>query len=175
MNEEWRDVPGFEGLYKISSFGNLMTERRQGTKGGIAKCYDGGKYISYPLCKGGKYYPSQIHRLVALAFIPNPQNLPCVNHKDENPKNNRADNLEWCSYSYNNNYGTARERSAKSRWKPCIGTWPDGSTKTYNSCTLASKDTGISQGNIWGACNGLWRHAGGVEWKYLEEAEAPNA
>ena len=56
------------------------------------------------MCKNGKTKQGLLHRLVAEAFIPNPDNLPCINHKDENPLNNRADNLEWCSYKYNNEY-----------------------------------------------------------------------
>ena len=64
----------------------------------------GAKYRQVILCKNGKTKQGLLHRLVAEAFIPNPDNLPCINHKDENPLNNRADNLEWCSYKYNNEY-----------------------------------------------------------------------
>ena len=166
MNEEWKPVPGFEGLYEVSSFGRVKTSRRKGSPGGILKLCPSRGYYSVALCKDGKYFRILVHRLVATVFLENPDNLPCVNHKDENGTNNRVENLEWCTYAYNNSYGTARERGVIARWKPCIGIWPDGSIKQYNSCTLASKDTGISQGNIWGACNGLWHRAGGVVWKY---------
>ena len=118
------------------------------------------------LCKNGEYKLVRVHRLVASAFIPNTNGYPCVNHKDENKTNNEVANLEWCTYAYNNSYGTVKERVAKARYKPCVGTWPDGTTKRYNSCTIASRETGISQGNIWGACNGLWKTAGGAKWHY---------
>lgn len=167
-SEVWRDVPGYEGLYEVSTLGNVKSIRKQGSAGGIMKQQvDKKGYCIVALCKHGKYRHMSVHRLVALAFIPNHGEYPCINHKDENKANNCVENLEWCTYRYNNCYGTARERASKTRFKPCMGTWPDGSTRMYNSCTLASRDTGITQGNIWGACNGLWSTAGGVKWDYV--------
>lgn len=170
--ELWKELTEYDGKYLVSSDGRVMTQKRQGTKGGLLKQHlDKTGYLYVSLCSKGKYRREAVHRLVAKAFIDNPSNFPCVNHKDEIKQNNFAENLEWCSYQYNNNYGTARERATQKRYKPCIGIWSDGTQKVYNSCTLASRDTGVAQGNIWGACNGLWKHAGGVEWHYLEELE----
>lgn len=166
--EVWKPIPGYEGLYDVSTFGNVRTIKRQGTNSRVLKQKLSKKgYFTVSLCKHSKYKTVGVHRLVASAFIPNINCYPCINHKDENKKNNVVNNLEWCTYEYNNNYGTARERAAKTRYKPCIGTWPDGTKRKYNSCTIASKETGIAQGNIWGACNGLWNTAGGVKWDYV--------
>ena len=166
-SEFWKPICGYEGKYLISNRGRVRTIARQGTNDRILKQRIGRNgYCLVMLLKHGKYKTHLVHRLVAIAFIGNPKSLPCVNHKDEDKQNNRVENLEWCSYQYNNNYGTARKRGSEKRWKPCIGTWADGKTRRFESCTIASRETGISQGNIWGACNGLWKTAGGVIWKY---------
>ena len=167
MSELWKCIVGYGGDYEISNYGNVRTKRRKGSAGGELKQKTDKKGYRYVnLCKDGKYKRYLVHRLVADAFIENPNRYPCVNHKDERKENNHVDNLEWCSYKYNNNYGTARARASVTRYKPCIGVWGDGHTERFNSCTLAAKATGIAQGNIWGACNGLWKYAGGVAWRY---------
>lgn len=107
--EIWKDIKGYEELYQISSFGRVKSLPRMMKK---RKCEEIIKtpskvpkgYLRIGLCKNGdiKYY--SIHRLVAEAFIPNPNNLPCVNHKDCNPQNNEVSNLEWVSYKENNSY-----------------------------------------------------------------------
>lgn len=166
--KEWKHIDGYGGKYEVSSTGDIRTIRRQGTNARILKQHvDKNGYRLIALCKDGKYKTHLVHRLVANAFINNPNDYPCVNHKDEDKSNNCVENLEWCTYSYNNTYGTIKERASQKRYKPCIGTWPDGHKESFNSCTLASKATGIAQGNIWGACNGLWRKAGGVIWQYV--------
>lgn len=108
-NEIWRDVIGYEGLYKISSLGRVKS-----LKYGKEKILKLGKnnygYLIVVLCKEGTRRTCKVHRLVAIAFIPNPSNLPQVNHKDENPSNNKVENLEWCDATYNLNYGTRLQR-----------------------------------------------------------------
>lgn len=121
MQEFWRDIKGYEGLYQISNFGNVKSVERIVKRGTNFKpvCErvlktgdkDGYKYVI--LSKNGKTKTGWVHRLVAQAFIPNPDKLPCINHKDENPSNNRVDNLEWCDREYNVNYGTCPLRISK--------------------------------------------------------------
>ena len=109
IEEVWRDVVGFEGVYKVSSLGNVARVRN-GSLRQLKKCPAGGKhncdYLYVSLTHRDKVRFSSVHRLVAEAFIPNPEMLPQVNHKDEDKFNNCAENLEWCTASYNNRYGT---------------------------------------------------------------------
>lgn len=122
--EKWRDIEGYEGLYQVSDKGRVkslpkMVSYPIGNKEftkvprgelimSLSTTSRGYKQVG--LHKDGKSKRVGVHRLVAKAFIPNPDDLPQVNHKDENPSNNDASNLEWCSAKYNANYGTARER-----------------------------------------------------------------
>lgn len=109
MKEIWKDIKEYEGLYQISNLGNLKSLKRMMKN---RKCKEIIKkpsvlpkgYLQICLCKNGKLKYISIHRLVAQTFIPNPNNYPCVNHKDCNPKNNAVSNLEWVTYKMNNNY-----------------------------------------------------------------------
>ena len=130
--EEWKQVLGYEGLYEVSNTGKVrsVTHYRNGANqfGATFKTiYRGRKLKPHPRRKNGKYEECGhlrvsltkqgktkkvfIHRLVASAFVPNPKNLPIVNHIDENPQNNNANNLEWCDQKYNMSYGTNRQRA----------------------------------------------------------------
>lgn len=106
MAEIWKDVIGYEGLYQVSSLGQIKSlSYSGGSKERILKQYtrpDG--YLSVALTKDGKHMTKTVHRLVATAFLPNPNNLEMINHKDEVRSNNSVDNLEWCSRSYNQLY-----------------------------------------------------------------------
>lgn len=122
MQEIWKDIKGYEKLYQISNYGNVrsLTHIRSTGKG---KCLQKGKtlkpgiqnvgYKFVVLSKNGITKGYRVHRLVAEAFIPNPNNYKYINHKDENKLNNNVNNLEWCTLSYNNAYGTKIERSKK--------------------------------------------------------------
>lgn len=120
QNEKWIDIIGYEGLYQISSFGRVksMVSRRKSLfplNDKILKLNITGagtkKYLAVHLYKDGVRKSMKIHRLVAIHFIPNPGNLPCINHKNEDKFDNRACNLEWCTYSYNNTYNNLKERT----------------------------------------------------------------
>ena len=118
--EEWRSIPGYEGLYEVSSYGRVKSlEISYVRKDGrmyhkpeiiLSPKNNGKGYLRVGMYKNKTFKYYLIHRLVAQAFIPNPYNLPEVNHIDEDKTNNRADNLEFCDRSYNMNYGTLQQR-----------------------------------------------------------------
>ena len=121
--EIWKDIEGYEGFYKVSSFGNVKSlyrvlPRKNGGNYAVREkllklSVDGDGYYRVALRKDGISKYCSIHRLVANAFIPNPKNLPCINHKDEVKTNNNVCNLEWCTYSYNNTYNDLAHRRLK--------------------------------------------------------------
>ena len=116
MGEIWKDIQNYEGSYQVSNYGRIKSLNYNRTR--KEKILKPGKdksgYFKINLYKNGKYKTYQVHRLVAEAFILNPNNHPIINHKDENPSNNHVDNLEWCTYKYNNNYGNRNEKLSKS-------------------------------------------------------------
>ena len=120
MTEEYRQVRGFLN-YEVSNLGNVRNTK----KNKIMSIYKRKGYCLVKLSINGKAKEMKVHRLVALEFIPNPDNYSCVNHKDENPENNCVDNLEWCNHSYNNTYGTRIKRQSTSLKKD----WKDRKTK----------------------------------------------
>lgn len=101
--EIWKDVPGYEGLYEVSNWGNVRSLNYRGKKGVhiLSPGTDKKGYKRVILFKDDKGTTFQVHRLVASTFLVNPNNLPQVNHKDKNPGNNIVENLEWCSLKYN--------------------------------------------------------------------------
>lgn len=115
-DEIWKEIPGFEGAYQISSLGRINSKPRNGTKGGmlVGRLSQFGYHVVLLRLRGVRSYIF-VHRLVAQAFIPNPKNYPQVNHKDENKLNNCVDNLEWCTAKYNMNYGTIQSRKSIKR------------------------------------------------------------
>ena len=114
--EEWKSIPGYEGLYEVSNLGRVRSldrydgrnHFRKGKVLSLVKNTDG--YLKVLLKCNTKCKTITVHRLVAQAFIPNPDNLPIINHKDEDKTNNRVENLEWCDNYYNLMYGTGNDR-----------------------------------------------------------------
>ena len=186
-NEIWKDVVGYEGLYQVSDRGNVSSIVRKDSIG--RKCGgiilrpipDANGYIRVSLCKNGKVKKKLIHRLVLEAFVENPNNLPEVNHLDENKANNELSNLEWCDIRYNSNYGTRNERSAQARSKRVKAVNVEtGEVLTFSSITEAGRK-GYSRGRVSEACRGAYRSGNGkliggngrtykgFKWYYMEE------
>lgn len=186
MEEVWKDIKGYENKYQVSNFGNVRSKDRLDSagrnriKGQSLKVVIGNHgYKRLNLCKDGKPRLWLVHRLVAEAFIPNPNNLPYVNHKDENPANNNVSNLEWCTHLYNMNYGTIKERHSRDMTGKMINR-PDKSKAVlqydkvgnfiarYSSTCEAKRETGLSQSNISACCRGVKNHktVGGFIFKF---------
>lgn len=108
MNEIWKPILGYENLYNISNLGNVFSIQ---SKRNIKQTKNSKGYLIVGLCKNKKRKSCLIHRLVAEAFIDNPNKLPEINHKDENPLNNTITNLEWCTHKYNMNYNNLGKRA----------------------------------------------------------------
>lgn len=121
-----KPVVGYEGYYEVDNCGRVYALDRivhvedhgriydKQLKGGIMKQHmhsNGYKVVC--LTKDGKSKTVFVHRIVAMAFLPNPKNLPCINHKDEDKTNNFMDNIEWCTYKYNNAYGSKPKKHSK--------------------------------------------------------------
>jgi len=120
VKEEWKDIPNYNGVYKINNFGEIRRyssyykyDNRIPEYHIVKQHIHKSGYYRVTLSKNNKIKNYSVHRLVALTFIPNPNNLPQVNHKDEDKSNNSVSNLEWCSASYNCKYGTRTKRIAE--------------------------------------------------------------
>ncbi len=183
-----KDIPGYENYYSIDTEGNvyskdriitqinpktnqLMTYLKKGRK--LRPAIKGNGYYGVCLMVNGigKYIP--IHRLLAITFIPNPDNLPCINHKDENKLNNNISNLEWCTEEYNYYYGTATARRRINNKAKKVLQFRKNNTfvASYNTINEAERITGIKHYNICSVCKGNRKYAGGYIWKYAEKEE----
>lgn len=164
--EVWKDVVGYEGLYQVSDLGRVKSlprppVRYQGRE--MTQHCDSKGYKRLWLCKEGVSKNYKVHRLVAEAFIPNPNNLPQVNHKDEDKSNNFVGNLEWCDNRYNATYNGRMEKITRkiSRRVRCLET-----NVLYDSVKEASRKTGVAHSNIVYVCQGKFKQAKGYHFKY---------
>lgn len=174
--EYWKPVTGYEGLYQINENGEVASLNYQG-RGyrKLLKPVHIGKYLRVQLWKNGIGRYFFVHRLVAKAFIPNPLNFPIINHKDENPENNKATNLEWCSYKYNSNYGTCKKKLSQYRTGQKNG---NGSKtvlqydkrgkllKEWPSSYEVKRQLGFDPSHITECCLGKRKTHMGFVWKY---------
>ena len=172
--EEWRDVCGYEGIYQVSNLGRIRSLDRycRGMNG--CKIFHHGKILSQSTQKNGYKYihlkldgtqkSCRVHRIVAEAFVDNPNGYAEVNHIDENKANNRADNLEWCTRSYNCSYGSGLSVRASKCSKPCIQ-YKDGvEIARYPSIAEASRRTGIVFSCIQACVSGKGKTTHGFTW-----------
>lgn len=178
--EIWKDVVGYEGLYQVSSEGRVKSVDRwvkcnTGTmikKGTFLKFYDREGYDYVFLYKNGQRLFTGVGRLVAIAFIPNPDNLPEVNHKNEIKKDNRVENLEWCTRDYNMHYGTQYFRAAQKRTNGIRSRKILQYTKSgefiaeYPSMGELKRLFGYNQGAISMCCSGKCKSVYGFVWRY---------
>lgn len=179
MKEEiWKDIENYEGIYQISNLGRIKSLSRKNyiynckankeilinTKEKILNGYfDKDGYKRVCLFKEEKRYYPFIHRLVAKAFIDNPYNYPCVNHKDENKSNNCINNLEWCTTYYNNNYGSRNKRIAKEVKQYDLN---NNFIKKWDSIAMAGNFLKIDCSAITKCCKGKQKTSGGYIWRY---------
>ena len=152
--EIWKDIKGYEELYQVSDLGRVRSFKSGKWQTLKNRLTPRGYYL-VTLYKDGKATNKWVHKLVAQAFIPNPDNLPQVNHKDEDKLNNAASNLEWCTAKYNINYSSA---------KPiiCVETGV-----VYHSLTEVSEKYNIQLALLSRVCNKDNYRAGGFHWKSL--------
>ena len=178
MTEEWKDIKNYEGLYQVSNWGrvkSLGNGKSNNSKEKILKPFkDAGGYLVVKLYKDGKTKCFKVHRLVAETFILNSDNFPCVNHKDENKKNNfvflnedgsvnkEKSNLEWCTYEYNNIYGTRIDRMSKAVLQ---FTKSGEFIREWESATECGRN-GFAQSNVCACCRGKKPQYKGFKWKY---------
>ena len=174
-SEIWKDVAGYEGLYQVSNKGHVYSVGRIDTlgrkQGGLMLTirFNTHGYPIADLYKNGKLKTKSVHRLVAETFLPNPNGLPQVNHRDEDKDNNNVENLEWCDSKYNINYGTRSERSAQARSKKVRAVNIEtGEVLTFNSAKEAKKE---GYHNVSAPCRGVYHTSGhlykGHRWSYI--------
>ena len=187
MLEEWRDITGYEGFYQVSNLGRVRSlDRTLLRSDGSTATYKGriltpvGRpYLHVSLSKGNRQERVRIHRLVAETFVPNPENLKCVDHIDCNKTNNRADNLRWCNHLQNIRYAQENGLLAGKfhyellsdetklamkapRMVPIVR--DDG--KEYDCVEDAAREMGVTHGAISHVLRGLTKTCRGHSFKY---------
>ena len=172
MQEIWKDIAGYEGYYQVSNLGNVRSVTRyvHHPKGGVRVSHarvmkqslNGDGYYFVNLQKGHESKPYRINRLVADAFLPNPNGLPCVNHIDKNRQNNAVDNLERCTVRYNVRYSSCKAISQFDKNGRHIRDW--------DAITDITEQLGINTSNISQCCQGKRNSAGGYIWRYKKVA-----
>ena len=184
--ENWKDIKGYEGFYQVSDLGRVKSlERDVYCQNGIVRHIEekilvpnlnnkGYQYVG--LSKNGKRKGMLVHRLVALAFIPNLENKSQINHKNEIKNDNVVENLEWCENKYNANYGTRNERIIQNRRSYKLENNPRAKAvfceelnKTFDCAKSVEEELGIDASAICQACKGKIKTAGKFHWKYANE------
>lgn len=165
MNEIWKDVIGYEGLYVVSNFGNVKNSKSNR----MLKQENAKGYKRVTLRKNNTARHFTVHRLVATAFLENPYDYPCINHIDENTSNNRLDNLEWCTYSYNINFGSRNFKVMRDSKPVAQMDFAGNVLAKYISIGFASKILNVDPSNIYKCCNGKTQYAYEYKWKFISD------
>ena len=200
--ETWKDISGFEHMYQVSSLGRIKSlSRTVAVRGGyrtttekLLNCsHLPNGYVQVHLSKNHHVSMKLLHRLVAEAFIPNPDNFPCINHKDGDPSNNCVDNIEWCTYEYNSNYPICKQRQslamhrryakdpdflmackqrldryhAQSRRRVCQLTQDGVLVNTWESA-LSTASAGFKHTNVISCANGKRKTHHGYKWMWAD-------
>ena len=154
IEEIFKDIAGFEGLYQVSNLGRVKT-LKSGKIKATGNCRG---YLYVTLSKNSIYKSYSVHRLVAQAFLENPDNLPQVNHIDQNKQNNKVSNLEWCDNQYNQRYSNAKK----------IGAYKDGKLIKEYDAIVDVKQDGFHLRSVYAALSGQYKSSGGYHWQYLD-------
>lgn len=185
QEEIWKDIEGYEGLYQVSNMGRVKSLGNGGTnqhkgKETIMKQQLSRRYLSLILVKNKEKKRFRVHRLVAQAFIPNPDNLPQVNHKNEIKTDNRVENLEFCDAIYNHNYGTINKRISeaqinhKKKSIPIYQFTIDGKfVKEWPSIHEINRVLGFHRGHISDCCKRKpkYKTAYGFIWRFASDVD----
>lgn len=168
MKEVWKPIIGFDGVYEVSNLGNVVSNNynRTGKRRLLKPSHNSWGYKEVQLSKGGRVKHFTIHRLVATHFLPNKNDLPEINHIDENKDNNSVFNLEWCNRSHNINHGTRNQRTVdgESIMVLCVE-----ENTYYKSASEASRVLGLSRTAINNCLRGRSKTSGGYHWRYADD------
>lgn len=183
MNYERKPIPGYEENYYLDPETMSVINKKTGRP--LKPRPDGAGYTEVQLWKNNKRTHKTLHKLFAEVYIPNPENLPEVNHKDETTTNFSLDNLEWCTHPYNMNYGTVNERRGRNISKakrgkpqpwvaeqkgiPIIAIDMDGNEIYYPSAREAGRQLMIDQSKITAVLNHRQKTAGGYKFRYADD------
>lgn len=180
----WKDIVGYEGLYQISNLGNVRSLNYKNTKEckNLVKKINNKGYEYVTLSKQKEYKPFLVHRLVATAFIQKVDGFTIVNHKDENPLNNSADNLEWCNHKYNSDYYFSRHgeefsntirikktgRIIKNNKKVAQKSLKGETIRIFDNSVMVEKELGYYRSSIVACCKKKRKTAHGYKWEFVE-------
>lgn len=186
-NEVWKDIVGHEGLYQVSNLGRVKSLKRKVYAGRNRMRWqyerilsnnktNGNGYIVVSLNKESKSKNKYVHRLVAEAFLENPNNYKYINHKDQNTFNNNANNLEFCTAQYNSTYRDAHIKRGLKHRNNLVNSKKvyqldenENIIKEFSSMAEANRQLGTNHTSIYACINGKQKHAFGYKWKYAEE------